>query len=197
MKQVKDLHEFVEKGYLVDLEKFLIYKYRNSFMYGRYEPQELINGFCILILANKTIQKFDPSYGVQFSTYIIRCFMNYLNYNLIDKNKRNPIFSAASLDFKSTDEDYRHDLYDFFVSEDQSPSAEEYTDKELIRRHLKKVVSKKKERKIDMLKVFDYLSNGWTGSEIAIESGTTDANIGSLRKKLIKEIQRFNSNPSM
>lgn len=197
MIESKDMTDFIDKGNLDDIRKIIYTKFPNYLQ--KHDMDELINHFVVSCLHSKSIERFDPSYEVKFSTYMYRVLSNCL---IIFDRK---IFLHADK-FTSLDVPVNnfqggvgsHMLHDIVPKDDEDDF--DHPEKNVLRDN---ITSYLKESKIMLSKAhnltayefYTYYLEGWTDKELSDKFNYTVAGIGAMKKRLLKHI-RYGLKPS-
>lgn len=187
MKQVSNMEEFVKVGNLTDLEKIVNSKFKNILPYATIE--EVVNSFVVKCLENKIIERYDPDKNVLFSTYMYRCFFNFVLAYYCKPGAMTKAFrEATSLDFEFGDNNTSmHNV----IFEDDGEGLKLSAEKKLVYRYLKEKDRKLGKATIPLHKLYSYIINGYTDKDIADMSGLTVAGVGARKKKLVRKLKVF------
>lgn len=180
MEQVKDLHEFIDRGYDSDVKKIIHKKFAN--ILGDGDITEVTNTFYLKMLESKTIEKFDPKFNVKFSTYIYTCLHNFMLSGYKLPLNRQMEKENLSLDMSMDDKTTMH----HFI-------ASEETDKDfdIDRKAIRNKLAKYKRGKVNFDRIYELTQLGHTDPEIACILGVTATYVGIVKKDIREILYKF------
>jgi DNA-directed RNA polymerase specialized sigma subunit len=176
MEKVKNIEEFINKGYNDDIKKIIYSKFINILKDD--DIEEVTNSFYLKMIENKAIEKFDPEFNVKFSTYIYTCLHNFMLGRTTVSSKKKLEMESVSLDKEINDNSSAHNFI-----------ADKNFDKDfsIDRQEIMRVLSKSKRGRIKFVDVYQLIYEGYTDPEIAAILQCTASYIG-LVKRDIKNI---------
>jgi DNA-directed RNA polymerase specialized sigma24 family protein len=177
------MQEFIDNNNIQDLKNILIKRFRN--IHEENDIEDIIQDFCTRAMASKTIEKFDESRGVKFSTYMFRCFQNFLLAFYYRKtNKELVNYEAMSIDALLNNSD---------VSINDYLSCEEVDlDLELFKKEIHELLlsTKKTRSNIDYVKLYELILEGFNDSEIAKIENLSSTRVAMIKRDMLNILKK-------
>jgi len=186
--------EFTDKGYVVDIEKYLISKMDN--IAQKNDKDDILQHYFLKCIDKKIVEKFDPSKGMKFSSYMFMTFKSFVLSYYGKLSKREYTFrTAAPMDELLLFEGNKNTtLSDILPDTKVSFFADSLERKKIYTELSLRSTSHKCRLNIPLHRLYEFIVRGYSSKEVADEVGCSVAHIGNLSKRLVTTIRSIQRN---
>lgn len=181
MKFCTDLNDFIVHNDR-DVRRIIISQFKNLVI-SRHDLtlDDFIQGLYLNMAKQNAVEKFNPEFGVKFSTYIFRCIKNYMiAFQVKISNKSRNFLSAISLD----DPQERNCSLHETIGTDEIKSNLDID--AMYREILKKESKHTYPSKLKLSKLYQLYVDGYKDAEISKMFSITPAAVGARKRSLQK-----------